>query len=166
VYTVTLELLRRRAEHNDGEVSSLREVTLHQFDIERIENLDIYCRGLEILYLQNNQISKIGAYGGWVRGGNRASRLAPRAHPHPRLHTENLHKLKSLRYLQLALNNISVLENLEACECLGKLDLTVNFVEDLLGDGVSHQPWLGRRASGANRPPARWECTFRARAWW
>ncbi len=46
---------------------------------------------------------------------------------------ENLHKLKSLRYLQLALNNIEVLENLEQCESLHKLDLTVNFVADVLG---------------------------------
>ncbi|KAI8926626.1 hypothetical protein BC831DRAFT_455977 [Entophlyctis helioformis] len=96
------QLLRRRAEHNDGELSSLKEVTLHQFDIEKIENLDLYCRNLEILYLQGNQISKI----------------------------ENLHKLKRLSYLQLALNNIKVIENLESCESLSKLDLTVNFVEN------------------------------------
>ncbi|KAJ2995415.1 Protein tilB [Globomyces sp. JEL0801] len=76
---------------------------LNQFDIEKIENLDIYCRNLEILYLQSNQISKI----------------------------ENLHKLKRLEYLQLALNNITIIENLEGCESLTKLDLTVNFVEDL-----------------------------------
>ncbi|KAJ1558548.1 hypothetical protein HK405_013433, partial [Cladochytrium tenue] len=98
------ELLRRRAEHNEGELSSLREVTLHQFDIERIENLDVYCRQLEILYLQNNQIAKI----------------------------ENLHKLKELQYLNLALNNIRAVENLEGCESLRKLDLTVNFVHDPL----------------------------------
>ncbi|KAI9348784.1 hypothetical protein DFJ73DRAFT_429317 [Zopfochytrium polystomum] len=97
-------LLRKRAEHNDGELSSLREVTLHQFDIEKIENLDVYCRHLEILYLQNNLINKI----------------------------ENLHKLKELQYLNLALNNIKKIENLQGCESLRKLDLTVNFVEDLL----------------------------------
>ncbi|KAJ3195888.1 Protein tilB [Irineochytrium annulatum] len=94
------KLIRRRSEHNDGEISSLREITLHQFDIERIENLDIYCRNLEILFLQNNLISKI----------------------------ENLSKLKRLKYLNLALNNITVLENLEGCESLSKLDLTVNFI--------------------------------------
>eukprot|EP00842_Homolaphlyctis_polyrhiza_P002232 jgi/Hompol1/3009/HPOL_006290-RA len=96
-------LLRRRSEHNDGELSTLQEVSLHQFDIEKIENLDVYCRNLQILYLQSNQISKI----------------------------ENLQKLKSLKYLQLALNNITVIENLEGCESLEKLDLTVNFVKDL-----------------------------------
>ncbi|KAJ3286237.1 Protein tilB [Rhizoclosmatium sp. JEL0117] len=101
---ITQELLRRRAEHNDGELSTLKEVTLHQFDIEKIENLDVYCRHLEILYLQNNQINKI----------------------------ENLHKLKELQYLNLALNNIKKIENLEKCESLRKLDLTVNFVSDPL----------------------------------
>ncbi|KND04944.1 hypothetical protein, variant [Spizellomyces punctatus DAOM BR117] len=45
---------------------------------------------------------------------------------------ENLHKLKELKYLQLALNNVSKIENLEGCEALEKLDLTVNFVEDPL----------------------------------
>ncbi|KAJ3059927.1 Protein tilB, partial [Podochytrium sp. JEL0797] len=100
----TQDLLRRRAEHNEGELSTLREVTLHQFDIEKIENLDVYCRHLEILYLQNNQISKI----------------------------ENLNKLKELQYLNLALNNITKIENLERCESLSKLDMTVNFVSDPL----------------------------------
>ncbi|KAI9009547.1 hypothetical protein BC832DRAFT_373159 [Gaertneriomyces semiglobifer] len=98
------ELLRKRAEHNDGELSTLKEITLHQYDIEKIESLDRYCKDLEILFLQNNQISKI----------------------------ENLHKLKKLKYLQLALNNIRKLENLEGCESLEKLDLTVNFIEDPL----------------------------------
>ncbi|KAI8832045.1 MCM2/3/5 family-domain-containing protein [Chytridium lagenaria] len=97
-------LIRKRAEHNDGELSTLREVTLHQFDIEKIENLDVYCRNLEILFLQNNLISRI----------------------------ENVGKLKSLKYLNLALNNIKVIENLEGCESLEKLDLTVNFVANPL----------------------------------
>ncbi|KAJ3352912.1 Protein tilB [Entophlyctis luteolus] len=101
---LTQELLRKRAEHNDGELSTLKEVALHQFDIEKIENLDVFCRHLEILYLQNNQINKI----------------------------ENLHKLKELKYLNLALNNICKIENLDRCESLSKLDLTVNFVSDPL----------------------------------
>lgn len=44
---------------------------------------------------------------------------------------ENLHKLKKLQYLNLALNNIEVIENLEKCESLEKLDLTLNFVGDI-----------------------------------
>ena len=42
---------------------------------------------------------------------------------------ENLNKLKELDYLNLALNNICNIENIEGCESLRKLDLTVNFIE-------------------------------------
>jgi protein TilB len=84
------ELLRKRAEHNDGILSTLEEVSLHQFEIEKIENLDKYCRHLKILFLQNNIIEKF----------------------------ENLEKLKELEYLNLAVNNISLIENLEQNESL------------------------------------------------
>jgi len=103
VQRIDKELLLKRSEHNDKELSTLKEIALHQYDIEKIENLDVYCRNLEILLLQNNQISKI----------------------------ENLHKLKCLKYLNLALNNITKIENLEGCESLEKLDFTVNFIEDI-----------------------------------
>ncbi|XP_071348124.1 dynein axonemal assembly factor 11 isoform X2 [Trachinotus anak] len=93
-------MVRRRAEHNECEIFSLEEVSLHQQDIERIEHLDRWCRDLRILYLQNNLIPRI----------------------------ESLGRLKKLEYLNLALNNIEVIENLEGCESLQKLDLTVNFV--------------------------------------
>ena len=59
---ITEELLRKRAEHNDGILADLREVTLHQFEIEKIDNLHVYCRHLQILYLQNNLIPKLGAF--------------------------------------------------------------------------------------------------------
>ncbi|XP_026230648.1 protein tilB homolog isoform X2 [Anabas testudineus] len=97
---ITEDIVRRRAEHNDCEIFSLEEVSLHQQDIERIEHIDRWCRELRILYLQNNLIPRI----------------------------ENLGRLKKLEYLNLALNNIEVIENLEGCESLQKLDLTVNFV--------------------------------------
>jgi protein TilB len=87
---ITVELLRRRSEHNEGELSTLEEISLHQFDIDKIENLDKYCRKLKILYLQNNVI--------------------------PRM--ENLNRLKSLEYLNLALNNIQKIEGIERCESL------------------------------------------------
>lgn len=41
---------------------------------------------------------------------------------------ENLNKLKSLEYLNLAINNIERIENLEGLESLQKLDLTLNFI--------------------------------------
>ncbi|XP_077471806.1 dynein axonemal assembly factor 11 isoform X2 [Stigmatopora argus] len=97
---ITEDLLRRRAEHNECEIFSLEEVSLHQQDIERIEHIERWCRDLKILYLQNNLIPRI----------------------------ENVGRLKKLEYLNLALNNIQVIENLEGCESLQKLDLTLNFV--------------------------------------
>jgi protein TilB len=98
---ITEELLRKRAEHNEGILSTMEEVSLHQFDIEKIENLDKLCRHLKILYLQNNIIEKL----------------------------ENLEKLKELEYLNLAVNSVSIIENLEGCESLKKLDLTLNFID-------------------------------------
>ncbi|XP_029447906.1 protein tilB homolog [Rhinatrema bivittatum] len=100
---VTEDLIRRRAEHNNCEIFSLEEISLHQQELERIEHIDKWCRDLKILYLQNNLIPKI----------------------------ENVSKLKKLEYLNLALNNIERIENLEGCEALEKLDLTVNFVGEL-----------------------------------
>ena len=97
---LTEELIRRKAEHNDGMLSTLEEIALHQLDIDKIEVIG-NCRCLKILYLQSNLIRKI----------------------------ENLHKLKQLDYLNLALNNIERIENLERCEALKKLDLTVNFID-------------------------------------
>ncbi|CAI2734231.1 unnamed protein product [Schistosoma spindalis] len=100
---ITEDLIRKRAEHNDGEIYSLEEVALHQQNLERIELIENWCKSLRILYLQNNLIPKI----------------------------ENLSKLKKLEYLNLALNNIEKVENLEGCESLKKLDLTINFIGDL-----------------------------------
>lgn len=100
---ITEHLIRKRAEHNDLEISTLEEVSLHQQDIERIEHIDRWCRELRILYLQSNLIPKI----------------------------ENVGRLKKLEYLNLALNNVEKIENLSGCESLQKLDLTVNFIGEL-----------------------------------
>eukprot|EP00058_Branchiostoma_floridae_P024446 XP_002609936.1 hypothetical protein BRAFLDRAFT_85884 [Branchiostoma floridae] len=100
---VRKDLIRKRAEHNECEIYSLEEISLHQQGVERIEHLDRWCRDLKILYLQNNVIPKI----------------------------ENVGRLKKLEYLNLALNNVERIENLEGCESLKKLDLTVNFVGEL-----------------------------------
>ncbi len=87
---ITQELLRKRAEHNEGMLSNLEELTLHQQDLEKIENLEVYCRHLKILYLQNNLIPKM----------------------------EGLAKLKELEYLNLAVNNVSKIEGIRTCESL------------------------------------------------
>eukprot|EP00038_Savillea_parva_P025298 m.47083 g.47083 ORF g.47083 m.47083 type:complete len:472 (-) comp6842_c0_seq2:183-1598(-) len=100
---ITMDLLRKRAEHNECEITTLEEISLHQQDLERIELLDTACRDLKILYLQNNLISKI----------------------------EHVTRLRQLEYINLALNNVKKVEGLEGCEMLNKLDLTVNFVHDL-----------------------------------
>lgn len=58
---ITLETLRRRAEHNDGSLLTLEEVALHQQGIERLEVLQEACPMLKILLLQDNLIPRIGA---------------------------------------------------------------------------------------------------------
>lgn len=100
---ITVDLLRKRAEHNEGCLSTLKEVTLHQQEIEKIEVIGDVCRQLEIIYLCNNYIGKL----------------------------EGLRHLKMLQYLNLAINNITVIEGLEGCESLNKLDLTLNFIADI-----------------------------------
>lgn len=100
---ITIDLLRKRCEHNEGAISTLEELSLHQENLEKIELINRVCKDLKILLLQNNLISKL----------------------------ENLSRFKLLEYLNLALNNIEVIENLEGLESLKKLDLTVNFVGDL-----------------------------------
>lgn len=49
----------QRAEHNEGILATLEEVSLHQQNIERIELLGHLCRHLRILYLQSNLIGKL-----------------------------------------------------------------------------------------------------------
>ncbi|XP_067386479.1 dynein axonemal assembly factor 11 [Emydura macquarii macquarii] len=108
---ITEDLLRQRAEHNNRELFSLEEISLHQQEIEKLEYIDKLCPNLKILYLQNNLIPKI----------------------------ENASKLKKLEYLNLALNNIERIENLEGCEELQKLDLTANFIGELSSIKVLNQ---------------------------
>jgi protein TilB len=98
---LTEALIRRKAEHNEGMLSTLEEIALHQLDIGRIETVNQSCRELKILLLQANLIPKL----------------------------ENLNRLKKLEYLNVALNNITKLEGLEGCESLKKLDLTCNFLD-------------------------------------
>lgn len=97
---LTEDLIRKKAEHNEGVLSDLVEIALHQLELEKIESIETCCRHIQILLLQNNIIPKM----------------------------EGLNKLKELEYLNLALNNISKIEGIEGCESLKKLDLTVNFV--------------------------------------
>ena len=92
--------LKKRAEHNYGRLFDLEEISLHQLNIKRIENLDKFCRNLKIIYLQDNAIMRL----------------------------ENLKRLKVLEYLNVSMNAIEVVEGLDECETLRKLDLTLNFI--------------------------------------
>ena len=123
VMVVITELeLKKRAEHNYGRLFDLEEVSLeylfkyffssnkyfcqvslHQLNISKLENLDKFCRQLKIIYLQDNAIARI----------------------------ENLKRLKCLEYLNLSMNVIETIEGLEGCENLRKLDLTLNFIGQL-----------------------------------
>lgn len=103
---ITVDLLRKNAEHNGGRLSDLKEIWLHQQSIEAIDLIHQACKRLQILRLENNQIRKI----------------------------QNLYRLKELEYLNLAINSIFTIENLDRCESLKKLDLTLNIIstEELL----------------------------------
>ena len=48
---ITVELLRKRAEHNEGMLRDLQEIALHQQDIEKIEVFDKVTRHIKILLL-------------------------------------------------------------------------------------------------------------------
>jgi protein TilB len=83
---ITRQLLRKRSEHNEGIISTMEEISLHQEELEGInEILGSTCRKLKILYLQNNVIPKL----------------------------ENLTHLKDLEYLNMALNNCKKIEGLQ-----------------------------------------------------
>lgn len=57
---VTRDLVRKKSEHNEGIINTLEELSLHQEDIEKIENIHNWCKDIQILYLQANLIPKIG----------------------------------------------------------------------------------------------------------
>lgn len=102
---ITLALLRKRSEHNEGMVSSLEELALHQEELQSIGPiLGRTCgKTLKILLLQNNVIE--------------------------RMDQSELKLLRSLEYLNLALNNVTKIEGISGMEWLRKLDLTLNFID-------------------------------------
>lgn len=102
---ITLSLIRKRSEHNESLVSNLEEIALHQEELTGIGPvLGRVCgKTLKILLLQNNVIST--------------------------MNPSDFKYFKVLEYLNLALNNISVIQGLDCCESLNKLDLTLNFID-------------------------------------
>ena len=110
---ITLALLRKRSEHNEGMVSSLEELALHQEELQSIGPIlgRICGKTLKILLLQNNVIE--------------------------RMDRSELKFFRSLEYLNLALNNITKIEGVRGMEWLRKLDLTLNFIDvDALEESV------------------------------
>lgn len=109
---ITRELIRKKSEHNEGIIATMEEISLHQEELEQInEVLGKSCRKLKIIYLQNNIISKM----------------------------ENLSYFKELVYINLALNNLEMIEGLNNCEFLSKLDVSVNFIDfDTLQSSIQH----------------------------
>ena len=104
--TLTLDIIRKKAEHHNDTLLSLQELSLHQLNLSQLTPiLSSACPNLRILYLHNN--------------------LLP-SHPTFR----QLHRLKSLTYLNLTLNNVTTLPapHLAALEKLAKLDLTLNHI--------------------------------------
>jgi protein TilB len=101
---ITLDLIRKRAEHNEGLVSNLEEIALHQEELEAIGPiLGRTCgKTLRILLLQNNVID----------------RMDPADFKH----------FKRLEYLNLAINNIHNVQGIAHLEFLEKIDLTLNFI--------------------------------------
>lgn len=57
---VTEDLIRKKSEHNEGVITTLEELSLHQEDVEKIEHINNWCKDIQILYLQANLIAKIG----------------------------------------------------------------------------------------------------------
>lgn len=49
---ITDELLVSRAEHNDGHLPTLEEISLHQQKLEKIEYINRVCADLRILQFQ------------------------------------------------------------------------------------------------------------------
>jgi protein TilB len=111
---ITLELIRKRSEHNESLVSNLEEIALHKEELEAVGPILGRASGktLKILLLQNNIIQ----------------RLLPADFRH----------FKSLEYLNVALNNIEVVEGIGHLEFLNKLDFTLNFIHlDRLEESVA-----------------------------
>lgn len=108
--SITLSLLRKRSEHNEGLISNLEEIALHQENLECIGvSIGKTCgKTLQILLLQNNVISE--------------------------LKKEEMKWFRSLKYLNLALNNLTCIGSVSAGSrdilppTLEKLDLTLNFI--------------------------------------
>ena len=137
---ITDELLLLRSEHNDGNLTTLDELALHQSHLTKIEYINRACPNLRILLLQvrrrcdNTPCFSDLMFGAKLKQDNSIERI------------ENLTRLRSLEYLNLSMNSVERIENLETCEALERLDLTLNFIGELtegLTELAEGNPHLG-----------------------
>lgn len=133
---ITEDLLRRRAEHNDGMLNRLQEISLAGQSIERVALLNQLCRQLRVLHLQNNLLCRVEGLNRLkvrVRGlWNGAALAQLAAQHHPSISPVLLHlpfpSWQDLHTLNLAVNNLARVDGLDRCESLARLDLTLNFI--------------------------------------
>ena len=71
---ITDKLLMSRAEHNDGALDTLEEISLHQQKLEKIEYINRVCANLKILHFQDNCIEKLENLGRSVFDDDRCER--------------------------------------------------------------------------------------------
>ena len=101
--SISLELIRKRTQEHDGLLSDLRDLDLHQNHLHNIGSvLGRTCPSLKRLYLHNNLLYQT-------------------------LPTD-FSRLKGLRVLVLALNNLSSIRGLEQLETLQYLDVSFNII--------------------------------------
>eukprot|EP00913_Durusdinium_trenchii_P019812 g18624.t1 len=123
---LTEELIRKRAEHNEGVLSDLEEIALHQQDWRQA-----CCRHIKILLLQNNIIPK-------MEGLNKLKELE-----YLNLALNNISKIEgiegceSLRKLDLTVNFVSVEELEESV-----YNLKANMMLEDLAYVIAHLPQL------------------------
>ena len=98
---ITIQLIRKRSEHNSNLISNLEEIALHQEELTSIgTTMGKVCgKTLRILLLQNNVISKLS--------------------------TSEMKYFKVLEYLNLALNNLTIVTGLNGDCSLSSTEPTV-----------------------------------------
>eukprot|EP00466_Bigelowiella_natans_P011418 jgi/Bigna1/89701/estExt_fgenesh1_pg.C_540024 len=124
---ITVDLIRKKAEHNEGILENLEEISLHQLHLERIEVrfFKVICcevvreqhpswvpwLAFELLFLLTAMLCSkvIASCCKHLKILYLQNNLIPKI--------ENLKRLKELVYLNLALNNIKKIEGLQLIQC-------------------------------------------------
>jgi len=114
-----------------------QELSLHSLDLEEVALLGHACRQLQILYLQNNVLGRLGASSldSFCRAPlsrSRRCRALPQAQgaavPEPGAEQPAAGARRASGWLQRLTAACGQVENLAGCESLAKLDLSANFL--------------------------------------